>query len=363
LKLGLDHILFAVSVLVIGLLFTPLLNHLPELMYVFVIIGSISFGGGMSQRQKRHVQEQEQIIKAYSTMLEQQEKQFQQLCKLVKEENQSNQLFLKEIVKSVKDVGEIEAELLKDTNLLISQVKESIHQVEGTMIQELKTVSQDIRHGISLLNETIIVGLNKTSDGLNQIQMNDKQLFDSISKWYGENVKQLELHHKENYELTKLLATDLVTVIERQGVEAKEYYDLQILESRRITDSVIDLENKIEKQSSRLLDSLSDGNQLQEEFQTILEDNLNELKQQYEEFNERIANYEKVVRHASEDIEDYRNEIEEDIKERLSILYSLIENLSEATTQLADSKYHERKKALEIQEKLSSQFERLMVRG
>jgi uncharacterized damage-inducible protein DinB len=69
------------------------------------------------------------------------------------------------------------------------------------------------------------------------------------------------------------------------------------------------------------------------------------------------------VKHTSDDIGQYREEIEQDLRDRLSVLQAMVDKLDEAASQLSDSKHYEREQALKVQKKLGEQLKRLSSRS
>ncbi|MNU03763.1 hypothetical protein D3C72_2479070 [compost metagenome] len=69
------------------------------------------------------------------------------------------------------------------------------------------------------------------------------------------------------------------------------------------------------------------------------------------------------MKEASDDIEGYRGNIEQDLLDRVSIFQTIAAQLEDAVKQLADSKHHEREMALKVQKKLNEQLVRLSSRG
>jgi hypothetical protein len=98
-------------------------------------------------------------------------------------------------------------------------------------------------------------------------------------------------------------------------------------------------------------------------FLDKLETYFQKIDNQYDVFTETMKEYLLKVKHVLNDIDEYRGEIEGDLKDRVSVFQSIAIRLGETATQLADSKHHERELALKVQKKLNEQLTRLSSRG
>jgi hypothetical protein len=402
LKSSSENILFSISALLFSFLFTPLVNQYQIVSYFFVVVSVVFLAFGLSSRQKRHQGVQGQMAQAVTAFMEQQKTLSDHLQKSVREETYTTAEKLLESSRVQLDsivTGTLILKELVETNKAGTiQIQNTIKEEFGSLLNHFEKTAQKVEERAGVFYEdslktlyAIGMQLNESSGKLvgvieesgltsqkyyEQQLLESKRMIESVSDLgrnmseqsksflgafatsqasFEQNLNCLNEQLAEQHKKAVESRMEVVTILKLQESAANDFYDNQLTQSKRITDSITDLENKLDHQSNRLLDSLSDGQQ-------TLEDLLLEIKQRYEEFNDNIEDYQKIVRHASEDIEVYRNDIEEDLKERLEFLQSILIELKELTAQLAGSKYQEREKALQVQKKLTKQFERLMER-
>lgn len=295
----------------------------------------ILVGSGIYSREKRMSTGQNEIVSALMAMSNQQK----ELLSDVINSNSLNNASLKELTDSVVTVNTSIYEGIK-------KIQETLDGVINESIKEIQVTVDG--------NHSKMYGFHnqKSNDSLEEMKslkavmekkLND--INDSITK--------------SNQQISQ----EIVSIIEQGNKESIEFHDILIRESKRLSDSINDLEHKSEQLIKQIIDEIENGNGAQADFYDQYTDYVQGLNQQYKEFNENMIGYQVNVKRATENIEEYRDSIEQDIRERTGILMNLITQLSEMIDQLGDSKHNERVKALEVQKQLATQFERLKVRG
>jgi hypothetical protein len=354
-KNNLESIMIASSLLLFGLLWTPI-TSIGVGIYGVVLGASVLLGVSLSIRQKRVQEEHKMVIDVWSKMSEQQKHLHKSFEETYKKENET--------------VVHLLTDGMDKQQMAVQHSFEIIQQQLGRL-NDTESASQEKLHSIAHLLTNF--------EGSNQaFQQTLKQSISSRREDDKENaahiVKQLDLLKDSvirklttiQVEITQLNQQAVETVVSALGDGNKEvctFYTQQSKEMTRLIDAVQDLDLNIGKQSGQVIDALEEGRYIQTDIFKLLGETVNGLQKRYETHRDLLEDYQKKVVHASEDIEEFRNHIQEDLTERLEELKGLINLLTNAIDQLTDSKHEERQRVLEVQTKLSSQFERLVQRG
>lgn len=313
---------------------------------------------------------QETIKEENKGYITQQHKLLTELNRSFTAEAKESQTLLINLREAVLEEGKKNGVIVKDSVRVLSQLQEQgniiLQSFEKQQSEQLQQITEGIgehtaKQGSSLTK--LKDQIQSAIDALHQVVDAEQATNKSILLTNNEIKEQLTEQMSVRIEANKTAAKEIAVAVENTHSTAKDFYETQLLETKRMGDVVSDIESKIELQHNRLIGSIEDSQQSQEEFYSTLEEHAEDLKRQYKEFNQNIVDYQLLVKRASEDIEEYRDEIEEDIRERMERLKEIINQLAETVAQLSESKHPERERALQVQQKLTRQFERLMEKG
>lgn len=329
-----ESVLCTLSLVFIGSLFTPLSETIAWVDYIMVGGAGILFGAGIYFRGQSMDKSHNEVVNALKAMTNQQ----------------------KELFSDVMNSND-----LKNTSL--QELKESVAMVDRSINEGLKKIQVS-------LNGDINQEIKRIPDKIDEKNKKFYDLFDQQSHNILEEMKASKILIKQQFNDINDIFTksqqqvlqDIVSIVKQGNNEAADFYDSLLRESKQGIDSIYDLESKLEQLVNYVLDEIETGNETLASFVDEYTENKKEIIQQFEELNENLINYQIKVKQASEEIRKYRDYTEQDILERTETLKNLVTQLSEMTSQLADSKYFERQKALEVQKKLVAQFERLKER-
>ncbi|MCQ6274784.1 hypothetical protein JMM81_07345 [Bacillus sp. V3B] len=332
---SIESVLFAIAMICFGILFTPLFESMVWANYIMVAGAGILVGAGIYCREKRMSIGQNEIVATLKAMSNQQK----ELLSDVINSNNINHTSLKGLADSVVNVN-------RSINGGMKEIQVTLDGIINESIKEIQvTVDRNHSKMYGLLDQ-------KSRDVLEEMKSLKVVIEKQLNDINGTITKSNEQ-----------VSHDMVSIIKQGNNAAIDFHDSLLLESRKLTDSINDLESKSEQLIKHVIDEIENGHDTQADFYDKYTEYAQGLKQQYEDFNENIISYQINVKRASEDIREYRDNTEQDILERTETLKNLVAQLSEMVDQLADSKHYEREKALEVQQQLATQFDRLKVRG
>lgn len=229
-------------------------------------------------------------------------------------------------------------DVLKEMSYQQKEVFVELIQSNDVKLNEIKT---SIDEGMKDVQVTLNTNHNKEYELINQ-QSND--VIEEIKSLQVIAERQIKAHDTMIQSQQK--SSEHVSLTIEKGNEAAINLNDNLTKSvNKLIDTIQDLEGQINRQVKHVIEEIENGNNAQDEF------------------HETMAKYQGELNGVSEDIRKYRDNIELDISERMEVLKNLVLQLSETVDQLADSKHHERERALGVQKELAEQFERLKARA
>ncbi|MEK4931598.1 hypothetical protein [Bacillus sp. FSL M7-1345] len=222
-----------------------------------------------------------------------------------------------------------------------SQQKEAFTKLVQSNDEKLNDIKTSIDEGVKEVQVTINTNHNKEYELIIQ-QSND--VIGEMKSLQAIAEKQLKVNDTMIQSQQKSLEHVSLT-IEKGNESSINLNDNLSQGFNKLIDTIQDLEGQINRQVKHVIEEIENGNDARDEF------------------HETVVNYQSELNGVSEDIRKYRDNIEVDISERMEVLKNLVLQLSETVDQLADSKHHERERALGIQKELAKQFERLKARA
>ncbi|MDA1800406.1 hypothetical protein [Bacillus cereus group sp. BY6-1LC] len=221
------------------------------------------------------------------------------------------------------------------------QQKEVIEEFMQSNDAKMNEITKHIDEGMKSVQVTLNTNHNKEYELINQ-QLND--VIEEMKSLQVIAERQIKINDTMIQSQQKSLEHVSLTI--EKGNEASINLTDNLTQGvNKLIDTIQDLEGQINRQVKHVIEEIENGNDAQDEF------------------HETMVKYQGELNGVSEDIRKYRNNIELDISERMEVLKNLVLQLSETVDQLADSKHHERERALGIQKELVKQFERLKARA
>ncbi|MCM0001650.1 MULTISPECIES: hypothetical protein [Bacillus] len=221
------------------------------------------------------------------------------------------------------------------------QQKEVIEEFMQSNDAKMNEITKSIDEGMKGVQVTLNTNHNKEYELINQ-QLND--VIEEMKSLQVIAERQIKINDTMIQSQQKSLEHVSLTI--EKGNEASINLTDNLTQGvNKLIDTIQDLEGQINRQVKHVIEEIENGNDAQDEF------------------HETMVKYQGELNGVSEDIRKYRDNIELDISERMEVLKNLVLQLSETVDQLADSKHHERERALGVQKKLAEQFERLKARA
>ncbi len=221
------------------------------------------------------------------------------------------------------------------------QQKEVIEEFMQSNDAKMNEITKHIDEGMKSVQVTLNTNHNKEYELINQ-QLND--VIEEMKSLQVIAERQIKINDTMIQSQQKSLEHVSLTI--EKGNEASINLTDNLTQGvNKLIDTIQDLEGQINRQVKHVIEEIENGNDAQDEF------------------HETMVKYQGELKGVSEDIRKYRDNIELDISERMEVLKNLVLQLSETVDQLADSKHHERERALGVQKELAKQFERLKARA
>lgn len=241
-----------------------------------------------------------------------------------------------------------EKRISAERNELVDALKEMSYQQKEAFVEliqlndvKLNEIKTSIDEGMKGVQVTLNTNHNKEYELINQ-QSND--VIEEMKSLQVIAERQIKVNDTMIQSQQKSLEHVSLTI--EKGNEASINLTDNLTQGvNKLIDTIQDLEGQINRQVKHVIEEIENGNDAQDEF------------------HETMVKYQGELNGVSEDIRKYRDNIELDISERMEVLKNLVLQLSETVDQLADSKHHERERALGVQKKLAEQFERLKARA
>ncbi|MDR4985960.1 hypothetical protein RGU74_20285 [Bacillus cereus] len=325
-----ESILFGGAIVLIGTLFTAFFEKTAWLQVVLLCGAGVLTAVGVYFREKRISATQNELVDVLKEMSHQQKEAFVELI-------QSNDAKLNAIKTSI-DEGMKGVQFTLNTNH--NNEFELINQQSNDVIEEMRSL-QVIAEKQLKVNDTMIQSQQKS---LECVSLTIEKGIEEMKSLQVIAEKQLKVNDTMIQSQQKSLERVSLTI--EKGNEASiNLNDNLSLGINKLIDVIQDLEGQINKQVKHVIEEIENGHDAQDEFY------------------ETMSSYQDELRGISEDVRKYRDNIELDISERMEVLKNLVLQLSETVDQLADSKHHERERALGVQKELAKQFERLKARA
>ncbi|MGF2711736.1 hypothetical protein ACQUY5_05120 [Bacillus cereus] len=241
-----------------------------------------------------------------------------------------------------------EKRISAERNELVDVLKEMSYQQKEVFVEliqsndvKLNEIKTSIDEGIKGVQVTLNTNHNKEYELINQ-QSND--VIEEMKSLQVIAERQIKVNDTMIQSQQKSL--EYVSLTIEKGNEASINLNDNLTQGvNKLIDTIQDLEGQINRQIKHVIEEIENGNDAQDEF------------------HETMVKHQGELNGISEDIRKYRDNIELDISERMEVLKNLVLQLSETVDQLADSKHHERERALGVQKELVEQFERLKARA
>ncbi|MGM2818199.1 hypothetical protein [Bacillus cereus group sp. Bce001] len=241
-----------------------------------------------------------------------------------------------------------EKRISAERNELVDALKEMSYQQKEAFVEliqsndvKLNEIKTSIDEGMKGVQVTLNTNHNKEYELINQ-QLND--VIEEMKSLQVIAERQIKVNDTMIQSQQKSLEHVSLTI--EKGNEASINLTDNLTQGvNKLIDTIQDLEGQINRQVKHVIEEIENGNDAQDEF------------------HETMVKYQGELNGVSEDIRKYRDNIELDISERMEVLKNLVLQLSETVDQLADSKHHERERALGVQKELAAQFERLKARA
>ncbi|MGH0514130.1 hypothetical protein E0M25_14980 [Bacillus mycoides] len=241
-----------------------------------------------------------------------------------------------------------EKRISAERNELVDVLKEMSYQQKEVFVEliqsndvKLNEIKTSIDEGMKVVQVTLNTNHNKEYELINQ-QSND--VIEEMKSLQVIAERQIKANDTMIQSQQKSLEHVSLT-IEKGNEAAINLNDNLTQGVNKLIDTIQDLEGQINRQVKHVIEEIENGNDAQDEF------------------HETMVKYQGELNGVSEDIRKYRDNIELDISGRVEVLKNLVLQLSETVDQLADSKHHERERALGVQKELVEQFERLKARA
>lgn len=207
------------------------------------------------------------------------------------------------------------------------QQKEVIEEFMQSNDAKMNEITKSIDEGMKGVQVTLNTNHNKEYELINQ-QLND--VIEEMKSLQVIAERQIKINDTMIQSQQKSLEHVSLTI--EKGNEASINLTDNLTQGvNKLIDTIQDLEGQINRQVKHVIEEIENGNDAQDEF------------------HETMVKYQGELNGVSEDIRKYRDNIELDISERMEVLKNLVLQLSETVDQLADSKHHERERALGVQ--------------
>ncbi|MGR5981736.1 hypothetical protein ACT7CN_05190 [Bacillus cereus] len=241
-----------------------------------------------------------------------------------------------------------EKRISAERNELVDVLKERSYQQKEAFVELIQ--SNDVK--LNKIKTSIDEGMKGVQVTLNTNHNKEYELINQQSNDVIEEMKSLQVIAERQIKVNDTMiqsqqkSLEHVSLTIEKGNEASINLTDNLTQGvNKLIDTIQDLEGQINRQVKHVIEEIENGNDAQDEF------------------HETMVKYQGELNGVSEDIRKYRDNIELDISERMEVLKNLVLQLSETVDQLADSKHHERERALGVQKELAKQFERLKARA
>lgn len=241
-----------------------------------------------------------------------------------------------------------EKRISAERNELVDVLKEMSYQQKEAFVELIQ--SNDVK--LNKIKTSIDEGMKGVQVTLNTNHNKEYELINKQSNDVIEEMKSLQVIAERQIKINDTMiqsqqkSLEHVSLTIEKGNEASINLTDNLTQGvNKLIDTIQDLEGQINRQVKHVIEEIENGNDAQDEF------------------HETMVKYQGELNEVSEDIRKYRDNIELDISERMEVLKNLVLQLSETVDQLADSKHHERERALGVQKELAKQFERLKARA
>ncbi|MGC7946168.1 hypothetical protein [Bacillus sp. II_CA] len=241
-----------------------------------------------------------------------------------------------------------EKRISAERNELVDVLKEMSYQQKEAFVELIQ--SNDVK--LNKIKTSIDEGMKGVQVTLNTNHNKEYELINKQSNDVIEEMKSLQVIAERQIKINDTMiqsqqkSLEHVSLTIEKGNEASINLTDNLTQGvNKLIDTIQDLEGQINRQVKHVIEEIENGNDAQDEF------------------HETMVKYQGELNGVSEDIRKYRDNIELDISERMEVLKNLVLQLSETVDQLADSKHHERERALGVQKELAKQFERLKARA
>lgn len=241
-----------------------------------------------------------------------------------------------------------EKRISAERNELVDVLKERSYQQKEAFVELIQ--SNDVK--LNKIKTSIDEGMKGVQVTLNTNHNKEYELINQQSNDVIEEMKSLQVIAERQIKVNDTMiqsqqkSLEHVSLTIEKGNEASINLTDNLTQGvNKLIDTIQDLEGQINRQVKHVIEEIENGNDAQDEF------------------HETMVKYQGELNGVSEDIRKYRDNIELDISERMGVLKNLVLQLSETVDQLADSKHHERERALGVQKELAKQFERLKARA
>ncbi|WJE21166.1 hypothetical protein QRY07_05265 [Bacillus cereus] len=241
-----------------------------------------------------------------------------------------------------------EKRISAERNELVDVLKEMSYQQKEVFVEliqsndvKLNEIKTSIDEGMKVVQVTLNTNHNKEYELINQ-QSND--VIEEMKSL--QVIAEMQIKANDTMIQSQQKSLEHVSLTIEKGNEAAINLNDNLTQGvNKLIDAIQDLEGQINRQVKHVIEEIENGNDAQDEF------------------HETMVKYQGELNGVSEDIRKYRDNIELDISGRVEVLKNLVLQLSETVDQLADSKHHERERALGVQKELVEQFERLKARA
>ncbi|HHK5614747.1 TPA: hypothetical protein ACQUNC_003631 [Bacillus paranthracis] len=241
-----------------------------------------------------------------------------------------------------------EKRISAERNELVDALKEMSYQQKEAFVELIQ--SNDVK--LNEIKTSIDEGMKGVQVTLNTNHNKEYELINQQSNDVIEEMKSLQVIAERQIKVNDTMirsqqkSLEHVSLTIEKGNEASINLTDNLTQGvNKLIDTIQDLEGQINRQVKHVIEEIENGNDAQDEF------------------HETMVKYQGELNGVSEDVRKYRDNIELDISERMEVLKNLVLQLSETVDQLADSKHHERERALGVQKELAKQFERLKARA
>lgn len=227
-----------------------------------------------------------------------------------------------------------EKRISAERNELVDVLKEMSYQQKEAFVELIQ--SNDVK--LNKIKTSIDEGMKGVQVTLNTNHNKEYELINKQSNDVIEEMKSLQVIAERQIKINDTMiqsqqkSLEHVSLTIEKGNEASINLTDNLTQGvNKLIDTIQDLEGQINRQVKHVIEEIENGNDAQDEF------------------HETMVKYQGELNGVSEDIRKYRDNIELDISERMEVLKNLVLQLSETVDQLADSKHHERERALGVQ--------------